>query len=138
MFERILVPVDFSEQNQLSIEHAARLASPGALVTLMHVIEEIEHLDDQEDKAFYDKLIQMAEEKMAALEEFARNLGLEIVSEVMIGKRAAEILTVAKERNFSIIVLHTHTANWEEPMESLGGTSHVVAVYAHCPVFLVR
>ena len=138
MFERILIPVDFSERNRLSIDHAARLAAPDALIVLMHVIEEIQHLEEEEDRAFYARLVEMAEKKIAALAAYARERGLAPVSEVVIGKRAAEILTTARERDFSIIVLNAHPVDWDRPMDSFGGTSHAVAAFAHCPVFLVK
>jgi len=138
MFERILVPVDFSERNRISIDHAANLADAASRVTLIHVIEEIQHLDEAEDQAFYTRLIEMAQEKMAELADYARDLGLETSSEVVIGKRTAEILTVARDRDVSIIVLNAQPVDWDQPLQSFGGTSHAVAVYAHCPVFLVK
>lgn len=63
MFQRILVPTDLTDESRQSLNLALALASPtGARVILLHVIERIPNLDDQELRTFYDQLVRTAED----------------------------------------------------------------------------
>ncbi|MDJ0837861.1 MAG: universal stress protein [Acidobacteriota bacterium] len=138
MFDRILIPVDFSAGNRDSIAQAARLAHAETSVTLIHIIQMIDHLEDDEDEGFYSRLREMADRKMESLLKYGRELGLNLSHTVLVGKRTTGILTYAREHDISIIVLNSRPMDWTQPLEGFGGTSHAVAVYAHCPVFLIK
>jgi len=138
MFERILIPVDFTEANFHAIERVASLANERTEIILLHVIEEIEHLDDTEDRAFYAKLTEAAGAKMQKLAKAFEKAGLNPKVDILVGRRAAQIVAYAKEREADLIVLSSHPLDWEEPWKGIGSTSHRVAIASHCPVFLIK
>ena len=56
-FRHLLVPVDFTDQNQDALEVARKLAQQHhARVTLLHVIETIDYVADEEIDQFYETL----------------------------------------------------------------------------------
>ncbi len=138
MFERILVPVDFTEPNYTLVEKLPKLASGHAEVTLLHVIEEIERLDDGEDRDFYRRLTEMAGRKMQRLAKAFEEGGLSVKTEIVVGKRAATIVSCAKERGYDLLALSSHPIDWNDPWKTLGSTSHQVAIAAPCSVFLAK
>ena len=74
MFRQILVPVDLTEKNRTAVDVAAGLwqaAGAGARLTLLHVIETIDHVPFEELEDFYAMLQRKAE---AGLEELAGRL----------------------------------------------------------------
>ncbi|HEY4587573.1 MAG TPA: universal stress protein, partial [Thermoanaerobaculia bacterium] len=73
MFRKILVPVDFTEKNEAALDSAAQIAGgsdlEGSEVTLLHVVETIEHIDFNEMSDFYRGLENRASAKLFALVE---------------------------------------------------------------------
>ena len=68
MFRQLLVPLDFSDKNEGAIDIAIETARrDGAEVTLLHVIETIDHMDFDEMSDFYRKLETRAAAKLAVL-----------------------------------------------------------------------
>ncbi len=138
MYDRILIPVDFSEGNRRSIEQAARLGNETTLVTLIHIIEEMNHLNDEEDRLFFERLEAHAHGKMDELTRFTRELGLNYKSEVVPGKRVPSILKYARNHKTSLIILNSSRLDMEQPVQGFSSISHAVAVFSQCPVFLLK
>jgi nucleotide-binding universal stress UspA family protein len=88
-FRHILVPVDFTPKNKSALEIAHRLASENkASVTLLHVIETIENLQDAELTAFYTRLAARAEAELAARAQAFTSSGISVERKILYGKRA--------------------------------------------------
>lgn len=146
MFHKILVPVDFTEKNEAALRVAVESAGPKAEggedsaseVTLLHVIEIIEHIDFQEMEGFYRGLEARATAKMFALEERFRAAGARVRHEVVFGKRAETIVRYAEEHDADLIVLSSHKVDREHPALGWGSISYRIAIVANCPVLLVK
>ena len=138
MYQRILIPVDFSDRSRRSLDQAVLLGHEGSSVTLLHIVEEIEHLNEAEDQSFYHRLADLANERMASLVSYGESLGLTIQVEIRLGKTARDILEFARDDASDIIVMSSRTLPDHQPWKALDSVSHAVALFANCAVFLVR
>lgn len=140
MFRSIVVPVDFTVKNRAALRVARDLAREfGARVTLLHVIEPIEHLSRASLRGFYKSLETTAVRKMAVLARALPGTAAPVRSIVVYGKRAEGIVDYAVAKKVDLIVLASHrarTGGRERP--AWPTISHRVAVLAPCAVLLVR
>jgi universal stress protein A len=139
MFSRLLVPLDFTDQNEPAIAIAIETARrDGAEVTLLHVIETIDHMDFDEMSDFYRRLETRAAAKLAVITERFAGAGVRARYEIVFGKRAQSILQQAASDKTDLIVLSSHRVDREHPALGLGTISYQVAIVARCPVLLVK
>jgi universal stress protein A len=140
MFRSILVPVDRSQRAAGAVATAVGLASrePDAGVTVLHVVEIIKDTTYEDYRDFYDSLAAQARSEMDALLAPFDDAGVRVETEVVFGRRVKEILRVAEERGFELIVLQSHRIDREEPTKGWGTISHRVGLLADCPVLLVK
>ncbi|MGD2115175.1 MAG: universal stress protein [Acidobacteriota bacterium] len=141
MFERILVPVDLSSKGRSALATARELSAPGAVVTLVHVIETLEDVPFEEMEDFYRRLearaIEMLDEWVAAFER----KGGRAERRVLFGRRLEEILRFASEQESDLILLRSHTVDPDDPTARGRGwatLSYRIAVLAECPVLLLK
>jgi nucleotide-binding universal stress UspA family protein len=136
MFHRIVVPTDLTSNSKHALDMALALASPhDAHVTLLHVIERIPNLEDRELRTFYDRLERDARRGLRDLVAHAHIPGqVEIVQELVFGRRADEIVEMAKKQNADLIVLQ-HSQD-DHPL--LGSISYKVSVLAPCTTLLLK
>ncbi|MFN8440176.1 MAG: universal stress protein [Caldilineaceae bacterium] len=139
MFQRILVPVDFSEKNQRSLEIAHHLAATNqGTIYLLHIIEMIADSSFEEFRDFYQNLEHEASRKMAAWQtEFATST-IKIDHAIVFGDRVTEIVRIAEEQAADLIVMNSHRIDRNDPAASLSTISYKVSVLANCPVLLVK
>jgi nucleotide-binding universal stress UspA family protein len=71
MFERILVPVDFTDKNRDAVERARDLVRTEGELTLLHVIEELADIPFEELEDFYRRLEERAVRRLKELAEIA-------------------------------------------------------------------
>jgi nucleotide-binding universal stress UspA family protein len=142
MFRKILVPVDFTEKNEAALDSAAQIAGgsvqEGSEVTLLHVVEIIEHIDFNEMSDFYRGLENRATAKLFTLEERLKEKGVNARHEVLFGKRAETIVRYAEEKAADLMILSSHKVDRDHPALGLGTLSYAVAIVARCPVLLVK
>ena len=140
MYRKILVPVDFTEKNQAALDSAVQIASSteGSEVTLLHVVETIEHIEFDEMADFYRGLETRAAARLFAMEDTLRQSGLKARHEVVFGKRTESIVRHAEERGTDLIILSSHKVDRDHPALGLGSISYRVAIVARCPVLLVK
>ena len=139
MFSRLLVPLDFTDENEPAIMIALETARrDGAEVTLLHVIEIVEHMAFDEMSDFYHKLEARAAAKLAAITDRFTEAGVRARYEIVFGRRAESILKQAVDLNIDLIVLSSHRVDREHPALGLGTISYQVAIIARCPVLLVK
>ena len=140
MFNHILVPVDFSDDNRHSLTIALELArlSQGQ-VTLLHIIEMIAETTLQgELREFYAKLEQQAREKFDALLAEFMNSQAPLTSEIAYGERVQEILSYVEQNQIDLIVMSSHRIDPANPTVGWGTLSHKIGILAPCPVMLVK
>lgn len=144
--ERILVPVDFSEDAAQALDHARAFAMlHKAALELVHVIEEPTF------PAFYSSAYKAAYgEAPATLEEEARSalerLTQEIQGEdvergvgyyVRRGHAADEIIHLAEEHDIDLIVIGSHGLTGVDRL-MLGSVAEKVVRGAPCPVYVAK
>jgi universal stress protein A len=106
----ILVPVDFSRCSLRALDFAVSLVEKSGEVSLLHVID-ADFVSRVSDEGFTDResatnqLRQNAEERLQDLVKKGADSGLRMTSMVVIGKPFAEILRVAADLDFKIIVI---------------------------------
>jgi nucleotide-binding universal stress UspA family protein len=157
--DKILVPVDYSDDSYQALQWGASLAEKyGAHLLLLHVIPSaVEEVCPQGARSlspapyYYEVpapgvwirhplLLEFEEEAQAELHEFARKALKEAVSvqvRVAAGKPAEEILRVAREERIDLIVMGTHARTGLRHL-LLGSVAEAIARYSPCPVCIVR
>ena len=139
MFRNILVPVDFTLKNEAALATAMDLArGKDVKVTLLHVIETIEHVEFEEMADFYRGLETRAAAKLYGMEERFKQALVPIYHEIVYGKRAEAIVHHAEERGMDLIVLSSHQVDRDHPALGVGTISYRIAIVARCPVLLVK
>jgi nucleotide-binding universal stress UspA family protein len=139
MYSKILIPVDLSDRNAPAIDAAAELAAPsGGTALLVHVIEEIDDLDDGGLSEFYEGLRRRAEARLAELRQALETRSIAVETRIRTGKRTSEIVRYAEEEGCDLVVMRSHVLDPRQPLRSIGTISHQVALAAPCAVLLVR
>jgi universal stress protein A len=143
-FERVLVPVDFSETSQQAFESSLLFAQKfGAKITLLHVVEPVVYPVDylivppeMEDATI--AITRETKKRLAALQEETRvATGVEVATLTRTGRPYHEIIEAAKSLKSDLIVLGTHGYTGLKKFY-LGSTAERVMRHAPCPVLVVR
>jgi len=139
MFKKILVPTDLTEKSEKAFEIAISMAKDyDGSITLLHVIEVIENLEDEEFSDFYEKLRQRARSVLGNMKDKYKNEGLKINKEVVVGKRVPEIIRFAGDKAIDLIILSSHRIEDFSSGEGWATISYKVAILAACPVMMVK
>ena len=141
MFRKILLPVDFTAKNEAALTSALEIAGRGETaseITLLHVIEAIEHLEPGEMADFYRSLETRATARLFALQERFKEAGLAVRQELLIGRRAETIVRYAEDREMDLVILSSHKVDRDHPALGLGTLSYRIGIVVRCPVLLVK
>jgi nucleotide-binding universal stress UspA family protein len=141
--EDILVPIDFSTGSLNALDYALALIDPSGEIYLLHVIDSdfIERLSAEgfcDAETAREQLRKKAEEQLQSVVQERSADGVRIESMVVIGKPFAEILRVAADLDFSLIVMGIrgqHQGGIEEIL--FGSTAEKVLRAARIPVMCV-
>lgn len=146
MFQRILVPLDFTEKSEAALEKASTMALAardegyeGAKVWLVHVIETIRDTDFEELRDFYEPIERRAQAQLERYATALANDGVEVEVVVRYGNRVREIVATAHEAEADLVLLGSHRV--EHVGAAAGGLatiSYQVAVLAPCSVLLLK
>jgi nucleotide-binding universal stress UspA family protein len=139
----VLVPVDFSTNSMRALDFAVSLVEPAGAIYLLHVIDS-DFVSRLSDAGFADpdsaitRMRDDAERRLRELVNGRGGSGLEMESMVVIGKPFAEILRVAMDLDFQMIVLGIHGRAGGSLEELLfGSTAEKVLRGARIPVVCV-
>ena len=138
LFNHVLVPVDFTEKNNQALQIAKQIAEQNkADVSLVHVVETISDMNDEEMSAFYARLKERSVEKMDPLAEMFSQGGIQVYQKTLLGKPAEQIVRYAIDDNIDLLILSSHKFN---PSEGKGWAtlSYQVSLICPCPVLLVK
>jgi nucleotide-binding universal stress UspA family protein len=141
--ESILVPIDFSLNSLRALEFAISLMDADGEVYLLHVIDVdfVMRLSEEgfsEAEAATARLRQKAEEKLQEILQRIPEPRPRLESMVVIGKPFAEILRVAADLAFELIVIGTRGRRQADIEEMLfGSTAEKVLRGARLPVVCV-
>ena len=139
-FLNLLVPVDFSEMSEPTIEMAVRVAAKDALVTLLHVVEWLPVLTDGAFGVYPHRrdIEQLKSLSRAKLEGYARTWPeAQFTVRVSEGKPATCIFEVAALLRPEIIVIGSHGRSGLDHL-LLGSVTERVLRRSDCPVLVVR
>jgi nucleotide-binding universal stress UspA family protein len=137
MFQRILVPVDFTEKSSKAVEKAYELASKGSEIVLLHTVELIEHVDFEELKPFYEHLTDSARKGLKKLAARSKD-GVSIETVVINGHRVGAIVDYARNNHTDLIVMASHRIGPDHTGNDWASISYAVTVLATCPVLLLK
>jgi len=140
--KKILIPFDFSETAELSLEHAVHMARlHKAEILLLHVVESAS-FTSAIAHAFskgYEKDVEG--ETTRKLEEVARKIHQETSVQVSIktdvGRIYKKIVSVSRDNEVDIIVMGTHGTSGYERF-SVGTNTAKVVSESSCPVLSVQ
>jgi nucleotide-binding universal stress UspA family protein len=139
----VLVPIDFSPNSLRALNFALSLVEPEGEVCLLHVVDSdfVARLGEEgfsEVEAAISKLRQRAEDRLQEVLPRIPEPRPQLDSMVVIGKPFAEILRVAADLDFEMIVLGIqgrHQGDIEEML--FGSTAEKVLRAARIPVVCV-
>ncbi len=141
--EDILVPIDFSSGSLRALDYALAMVDSGGEVYLLHVID-ADFLARVSDEGFCDpemaraQLQRKAEEQLRQIAQKFSLLNVRIESMVVVGKPFAEILRIAADLHFSLIVMGIRGRRQGGIEEILfGSTAEKVLRAARIPVVCV-
>lgn len=138
MIRRILVALDFGPLCEPVAQHALALARAfGASCLLLHVIEAIEGADDLELDRFYASMTRRAGGQLAERAARFRDAGVEVETEIVVGRRWREIVERAVSGGADLVVIGSHRTT-VEGRPHLGGTGHQVFMACPRPLYVVR
>lgn len=139
MFQRVLVPLDMTFKHRRALDMAGELVRQnGGEVVLLHVIEPLHGVPRTEESEFYDRLETVASEHLEKHLIGLREKGIPCCKEIVFGVRATEVLRFARTLGADLIILTTPQIDPDYPEESRGSLSFKIAVFASCPVLLVK
>jgi nucleotide-binding universal stress UspA family protein len=137
-FQRILVAFDASPHAEHALNVALSMAGDmKAKLLVLAVIRPPEPAESAEFHAVLDEGRERFESSFVPIRARAKELGIELETDVVVGHPAEQILHRADTIQASLIVLgkrsHTILHRW-----MLGSNSERVLKYAHCPVMIVH
>ncbi len=138
-FQHILVPLNFSEQNELALDVVHDFAKiTDITLSLLHVIEPINSSDDLEVTEFLNQLGESAAASLQEMKSRFADVTAEVSCENRIGKRTEEIVKFADENNVDLIVLSSHRVEQRGPASQVASLSYQIGILANCSVLLVK
>jgi len=137
-FQRILVAFDASPHAEHALNVALSMAGDmKAKLFVLAIIRPPELAESAEFNAVLDEGRERYESSFAPIRERARQKGIDLETDVVVGHPAEQILHRADTIQASLIVMgkssHTILHRW-----MLGSNSERVLKYAHCPVMIVH
>jgi nucleotide-binding universal stress UspA family protein len=139
-FDRVLVPVDFSELSDTVLRYGVELTKDGGTTIVLHVLEPLPLHFETAFGAFVNTegLMRIRDNALRLLEETkARYPGRNFITELREGKPAPLILDAAHRHQAQLIVMGTHGRGGLEHL-FLGSVAARVVRNASCPVLTVR
>jgi nucleotide-binding universal stress UspA family protein len=140
MFKKILVGYDGSKGGKAALEGAAALAGKfGSQVTALWVREPLPRHSDLpgEAEGEAEAAAEYFKERQQEIAAVATQHGLSIACETRQGHPAKNILQVAKEGGYSLIVIG-HSDHSELWGRLLGDTADRITDHAQCSVLVVK
>ena len=141
MLNKILVAYDGSEQALKAFTWALNLAKtcnfPQPEIQLVAVVHPPEPADIVELDAMIDSATRHYEEQFQPLREQASALHIGIVTKVLVGHPAEQIIHYAKDLGIDMIFVG-QTGKSKIETWLLGSVSKRIATHAHCTVTIVK
>ena len=142
---QILLPTDFSGCANYAVPYAAAVArATGARIICVHVVEAVVPAVGYTGLAepmpiadISEQLEDSAERELPKLTDCEELKGVEVEEVIVHGDAAAEIVSLAEEREADLIVIASHGRTGLGRM-IFGSTAEAVVRHASCPVLVVK
>jgi nucleotide-binding universal stress UspA family protein len=146
-YDKILVPIDFSEHSKRTVSYAIKTASKhNATIYLLHVFQIPDYVVTpyarrRQNCVDAHSQVDIAErEARETLQEFAEELskrGINVQSYLRVGYPFDEIVLMANHFNVDLIIIGSHGRGAISRL-LLGSTAERVVEHALCPVLVVK
>jgi universal stress protein A len=139
-FDKVLVPVDFSELTDTVLRYGVELTKEQGVTIVLHVLEPLPLHFETAFGAFVNTegLMRIRENALRLLEETKQRYpGHTFVTELREGKAAPLVIDAANRHGAQLIVMGTHGRGGLEHL-FLGSVAARVVRNAACPVLTVR
>jgi len=138
LYEKILVPVDGSENCNTALKEAGKIAKmSGGKITVMHVYPRWSTLIVDSKEALPEILKNEATNILAKTKKQARDYGFEVETLLLDGDAVQEIVKTANDKHFDLIVMGA-TGKSNLTKLFLGSVSSGVLKNATCPVLITK
>ncbi len=146
-YQRILVPIDFSEHSKRTISYATRFATRyNASVQLLHVFKIPDYVETPygrgqqtcgQNKSLVDAAEQEARDTLSVFENQLLNDGVQVKAYVRVGEPFEEIVRMASHFDVDLIIIGSHGYTGIKRL-LVGSTAQRVVERASCPVLVVK
>ena len=146
-YDKILVPIDFSEHSKRTVSYATRTAlRHNSTIFLLHVFQIPDYVvtpyarrkqDCAEVQSHVDAAEQEARESLEAFAEELSKQGIKVQPYLRVGYPFDEIVLMAKHFNVDLIIIGSHGRGAITRL-LLGSTAERVVEHAPCPVLVVK
>lgn len=135
--QKVLVPVDFSDESIAALSTALDIAGDAGKITVIHVLQDLSPVEPGEvwytidEKTRKEKTAENLRVKLAA----ADYPSMKVV--VVIGDAGNHIADYAKANGVDLIVMPSHGRSGISRL-LIGSVAERVARFSHCPVLILR
>jgi nucleotide-binding universal stress UspA family protein len=141
LFNRILVAVDGSQMGEKALKSALLLAKERySKVGVIHVKKNVnvtEAMTKETVDEIHEAMKKEGDELLHHVESIADEKDIEIESHLVMGDPAIQIVKMADEGNYQVIVMGSRGLGAIKGL-MLGSVSHKVSQLSHCPVLIVK
>jgi universal stress protein A len=146
-YDRILVPIDFSEHSKRTVSYATKTASRhNSTIYLLHVFQIPDYVvtsyarrrqNCAEVQSQVDAAEQEARENLEAFAEELSNKGIKVQPYLRVGYPFDEIVLMANHFQVDLIIIGSHGRGAISRL-LVGSTAERVVEHAPCPVLVVK
>ncbi len=135
--QRVVVPVDFSDESFQAIETALALVASPADVHVVHVLQEVSIAEVGELMMVVDDKARKHHAEQALRERLSDPQYSGVQMHVILGDPGSEVAAFAQEQKADLIVLPSHGRTGLLHL-LIGSVAERVVRLAHCPVLVLR
>jgi universal stress protein A len=146
-YDRILVPIDFSEHSRRTVAYATRTAKRNnSTIYLLHVFQIPDYVvtpytrRSQNSAEVQSHVVAAEQDARENLEAFAQELsnrGIKVQPYLRVGYPFDEIVLMAKHFDVDLIIIGSHGRGGISRL-LVGSTAERVVEHASCPVLVVK
>jgi nucleotide-binding universal stress UspA family protein len=135
--DRIVVPVDFSDDSFAAVKVAVSLARSPSGVHLVHVLHDIAAVEPGEVWLTVDHEARRRHADLAIQERLAKEQISGVTVHITLGDPGHEIADYAQENSAELIVMPSHGRSGIKRL-LLGSVTERTLRLAHCPILVLR
>lgn len=146
-YDRILVPIDFSEHSKRTLSYATKTATRhNSTIYLLHVFQIPDYVvtpyarrrqNSAEVQSQLDIAEQEARENLEAFAQELSNQGIKVQPHLRVGYPFDEIVLMANHFDVDLIIIGSHGRGGISRL-LVGSTAERVVEHAPCPVLVVK